>query len=139
MTGLPATFLAKTRPATDCIVWTGAQNSKGYGCFAINRVSQLAHRVAWEAARGPVPEGMTLDHLCRVRSCVNVDHLEVVSNRENVRRAKALKVGDVCSRGHLIATEADIYIRSRGGQECRTCRREAGARNRALRAAVTAA
>lgn len=134
MTTLPAAFAAKTRPATDCVVWIGAQNSKGYGCFAIDRVSHLAHRLAWEAVNGPIPDGMTLDHLCRVRSCVNVDHLEVVSNAENVRRAKALAVGDTCSRGHLIAKDSDIYRRTRGGQECRTCRREASARDRQKRA-----
>ena len=46
----------------------------------------LVHRVTWQAVNGPVPEGMTLDHLCRVRRCVNPDHLEPVSQMENNRR-----------------------------------------------------
>lgn len=125
---LPERFTAKTATETGCIVWTGAVNSKGYGCFAINRVSQLAHRVAYEAVHGPIPEGMTLDHLCRVRNCVNVDHLEVVTLRENTRRARALTIGDECSNGHRIGSSSDLYVRERGGTECQACVRERNAR-----------
>lgn len=136
---LPAHFWSKASP-TDCLVWHGAQNSKGYGCFAIGGVSQLAHRLAWEDAHGPIPEGMLVDHLCRNRSCVNTDHMELVTNRENVRRGKALTVGDLCSRGHLIASERDLYLRKRnGGSECRACRREAIRRWKAASAEQAAA
>ena len=121
MTALPEAFWAKTS-RTDCIVWVGAQNSGGYGCFAVDGKSQLAHRVAYEAAHGAIPEGMTIDHLCRVRSCVNVDHLEVVTMAENTRRARRLDVGGECQRGHVAATEADIYFNPRGSRECRACR-----------------
>lgn len=127
---LPPNFWNKTAE-TDCIVWQGAQNSKGYGCFAVNRVVHLAHRVAWEDTHGPIPEGLTIDHKCRVRACVNVEHMELVSNQENVRRARALVIGQECGAGHLIASEADLYRRAgKRGAECRECRRLHGRRSR---------
>lgn len=125
---LPDRFWAKTA-VTDCINWTGAQNSKGYGCFAIDGKAQLAHHLAWEDERGPIPEGMTIDHLCRNRACVNVEHLEVVTNVENQRRTPGvLRPGGECVNGHPISTEADIYISPRGRRECRGCRRLASRR-----------
>lgn len=121
---LPAYFWAKTA-RTDCIVWTGAQNSKGYGCFGVNGVSQLAHRLAYEDANGPIAEGMTVDHLCRNRACVNPEHMELVTRKENTRRAVALSVGSECRRGHPIRSESDLYSRKNGIHECRECRRAA--------------
>lgn len=121
---LPAHFWSKTT-TTDCIVWRGAQNSKGYGCWAIGGMSHLAHRIAWEDARGPIPEGMTIDHLCRVRSCVNVEHMELVTVAENNRRklvAGGLQPGAECWRGHRM-TPANTYRHPRGHVECRECRR----------------
>lgn len=125
MTTLPPQFWAKTR-TTDCLLWFGAVNTKGYPCFAISGKSQLAHRLAYEDANGPIPEGMTIDHTCRVRSCVNVDHLEVVSIAENNRRKKTaggLHIGDRCIKDHEI-TEVTIYRRPNGFTECRVCRNE---------------
>lgn len=122
---LPDIFWAKTRTSPDCIVWTGACNSKGYPCIAIHGVSHLAHRVAWEDVNGPIPEGLTIDHDCRVRNCVNVDHLELVTIAENNRRkrmAGGLVPGGVCIRDHVL-TEDNIYRHPRGHIECATCRR----------------
>lgn len=133
MSGLPERFWAKTQP-TDCLVWTGAVNTKGYPCFAIDGVSQLAHRLAYEDARGPIPEGYTIDHKCRVRSCVNPDHLEAVTVAENLRRARVaggLQLGGECASGHEM-DEANTYHHPRGHLECRQCRRE---KNRSRRAA----
>lgn len=126
---LPANFLDKTRIPTDCIVWTAAVNGKGYACIGVDGRSQLAHRVAWEAERGPIPEAMTLDHLCRVRNCVNVEHLEVVSIAENLaRRPRAITVGQACRNGHSILSDQDYYTRRNGVRECRECMRSAKAR-----------
>lgn len=119
---LPAAFWEKAS-RTDCLVWHGAQNSKGYGCFAVNGSTQLAHRLAWEDARGPIPEGMTIDHLCRNRSCVNVEHMEVVTRAENNRR-QARTVGGLCKFGHNLDEPDAIYTRSSGATECRVCRRD---------------
>lgn len=133
---LPDSFWAKTAPATDCVVWRGAQNSKGYGCFAVNGVSKLAHRVAWEDVHGPIPDGLTLDHRCRVHACVNVAHLELVTVAENTRRQpRVLRVGGECRNGHRIASAADMYVNERKGtRECRACRRTAKARYNAAHA-----
>lgn len=132
MNGLPAAFAAKTRPA-DCTVWIGATNNKGYGVLTINGERHLAHRVAYEAEYGPIPDGMVLDHVCRVRNCVRPDHLEVVTVGENNRRGRrAAQVGERCGRGHLIASMEDLYQRPNGVTECRECIRKAKRDQRAF-------
>lgn len=121
---LPATFASKTRQ-TNCTVWIGATNSKGYGLISLNGVAKLAHRVAYEAEYGDIPEGHVIDHLCRVRNCVNPMHLQAVTIGENNRRGRAaitLTVGDICINGHRL-NEGDVYDRPSGGTECRHCRR----------------
>lgn len=70
-----------------CWLWTAAKSGKGYGCVVIDRRRYPAHRVAYEMFVGPIPEGLEIDHLCRVRNCVNPAHLEPVTHAENVRRA----------------------------------------------------
>lgn len=114
MNALPANFLAKTKPA-DCIVWTGALNSRGYPCFAVGGVSQLAHRVAYEAHHGTIPDGLTVDHLCGFRRCVNPQHLEAVPRGENNRRATS--AAELCVNGHPLV---DLG-RKDGKRGCRTC------------------
>lgn len=76
---------AKTAPpdANGCRRWLGCKNAGGYGHIGVGLSSKKAHRVAWELEHGPIPKGMTIDHLCRVRDCVNVKHLRVVTQREN--------------------------------------------------------
>lgn len=121
---LPARFAAKTMPST-CTVWIGATSSRGYGLIAVNGRIELAHRVAWEAENGPIPDGMVIDHLCRVRNCVTVSHLDLVTIAENTRRGRsvsALRVGEACTNGHEIQSEADLYRRVTGAVECRACR-----------------
>lgn len=71
---------------TPCWVWQRAVNENGYGRMPGN---QAAHRVYFERERGPVPDGLEIDHLCRVRACVRPDHMEAVTHAENVRRMYA--------------------------------------------------
>lgn len=130
MTTLPGTFWAKVK-ATDCLLWTGAVNSRGYGCFAVNGVSQLAHRLAYEDAYGPIPEGLVIDHLCRTHNCVNPDHLEAVTHKVNRQRGERLTFGGVCTKGHPIRNSTDVYERTDGGRECRECQRASKRRYRA--------
>lgn len=75
-------------PKTGCINWTGRFDAGGYGdCIDKTTGERRAHRVAWALARGPIPEGMTIDHLCWNKACINVAHMEVVTRGENARRA----------------------------------------------------
>ncbi len=85
-----ANRIARLSRAVDsgCIEWIGFRDAKGYGRSGSDRDTgeRQAYRMAWVVAHGPIPEGMTIDHLCRNTSCVNVRHMEVVTASENVRR-----------------------------------------------------
>lgn len=98
----------------------------GYGRTSVEGRQQLAHRSAYEALRGPIPEGLVIDHLCRVRHCFNPWHLEPVTGAENIRRGLTGKINHHnaakthCPQGHSYEGE-NLYIRSNGSRECRTC------------------
>lgn len=77
---------------TPCWVWHGALNRDGYGRAPTHIRERSAHRAMYEAVVGPIPEGMELDHLCRVKSCVNPDHMEPVTPAVNVRRSRTAKL-----------------------------------------------
>ena len=74
-----------------CWEWRGARTTDGYGTFSIHSKTVYAHRYSYEIHMGDIPDGLVLDHLCRVRHCVNPGHLEAVTNAENVRRGDATK------------------------------------------------
>lgn len=114
--------------ALDCWIWNGTMHRKGYGQFdGIDRTVK-AHRFSYEAMIGEIPQGLVLDHLCRVRSCVNPYHLEPVTSGVNTRRGlgnstRPLKTH--CPQGHEYV-EGNIYLEvaKDGGnvRHCRTCR-----------------
>ena len=114
------------RDSSECWIWTGAINLGGYGKTQINGRTCGAHRVVYELHVGPIAAGLTLDHLCRVRRCVNPAHLEPVSMRENLHRgntvnaANAVKV--TCKRGHPFDSE-NTYTFGRAYRQCRECAR----------------
>ena len=108
-----------------CWTWTGSMSSDGYGRYHW-RDEQLAHRVAYRAWVGPIPPGMTLDHLCRNRACVNPAHLEPVSLRENIMRGSGVCAQHArqthCKRGHEFTSE-NTYRYPDGRRGCRACMR----------------
>ena len=117
--------------AEGCWEWTRGRDKNGYG-FVTGGGSKLAHRVSYEVFVGPIPEGLTLDHLCRNTSCINPDHLEPVTHRENVLRGKVSRLRDFpthCKNGHPY-DEANTYW-LRGARQCKAC---AALRNRRYRA-----
>lgn len=111
-------------PNTGCWIWTGGIDRYGYGQTTARGKTEGAHRASYETYVGPIPDGLQIDHLCRVRSCVNPDHLEAVTCAENVRRAREVvwKTKPLCARGH------DDWVwfdgPSGGHRKCKTCQRK---------------
>ncbi|MFF0395160.1 HNH endonuclease signature motif containing protein [Streptomyces sp. NPDC005248] len=128
---LPERFWSKTREEdhgykSPCLTWTASLNEQGYGRFKFDGTVHRAHRLAYQALVGPIPDGLQLDHLCRNRACVNVEHLEPVTARANVLRgtgfaARNSKVTH-CPEGHEYTPENTYVQPGTGQRECRTCR-----------------
>ncbi len=103
-----------------CWLWTAeAQTANGYPQFRMGARMVLAHRAAWGFCVGPPPEGLQLDHLCRVKRCVNPAHLEPVTNQENAARAGIHWRHETCSQGHAM-TDDNVRVNT-NGRICRTC------------------
>ena len=119
-------FWAKVNKTDTCWLWTAAAPN-GYGQIGAGGKTLRAHRVAYEMLVGPIPEGLQLDHLCRVTLCVNPNHLEPVTNRENVLRGEsplAKKARQTeCLRGHPLSG-ANLYTYPNGNRRCKICRNE---------------
>lgn len=110
---------------TPCWIWQGPINVHGYGRVTLGERRLMAHRCMYEMAKGPIPKGLDIDHLCRVRACVNPDHMEPVTRAENVRRGQSPAMLTVktnhCQRGHEMTPENTIIVKSTGARKCRTC------------------
>ena len=105
-----------------CWLWTGHVTPKGYGGIGVEGRMRLAHSVAYEVWVGPVPPGLQLDHLCRVRHCCNPEHLEPVTPWENLRRGNTFMNKTHCPSGHAYEG-ANLYVDPGGGRRCRACKR----------------
>lgn len=121
-------------PATDCWLWTGMLDTAGYGRFYgdLNGkpVQMSAHRASYEFFRGPIPAGMQIDHLCRVRRCVNPAHFEVVTGGENTRRGiNFQRTKTHCPQGHPYEPW-NLRASKEGKRLCLTCNRDRARKRR---------
>ena len=130
---LPERFWAKVSVQMDgCWVWTGALNQCGYGNFK-HPFSKLAHRVSYRMLRGSIDAGLVLDHLCRVRSCVNPEHLRAVTHADNMLApgsqwpAAIHATKTKCPRGHRLDPPNLVASNFRSGRRaCLACSRALG-------------
>jgi hypothetical protein len=126
-------FYSKVNKTDTCWNWTASLNHGGYGQFMFEGVPRRAHRWIYEHTVGKIPEGMVIDHLCRNRKCVRVDHLEVVTRAENNKRGLAGIENNAqskkthCPNGHEYSGKNKY-----GKRICRICANEQ-ARNYYLR------
>lgn len=126
----PERFWAKVEKTETCWLWIAGRQADGYGSITVGGSGKLAHRVAYELVVGPIAKDLTLDHLCRVRHCVNPAHLEPVTNRVNILRGVSPTAQCAqqtsCKRGHPF-TEANTRIKATPygvARVCRSCNEE---------------
>lgn len=109
---------------TGCWLWNGHKCRLGYGFFTDQRAVK-AHRFAYQHFRGPIPEGLVLDHLCKIRHCVNPTRLEAVPQKTNVLRGvgpSAINARKThCIRGHPLSGD-NLYLMRSGKRNCKACR-----------------
>lgn len=121
---------------TGCHNWTGPTVWKGYGQMYLwsaggKKYRARTHRIAYEIAKGPIPDGLVLDHLCRNPPCCNPDHLEAVTQRENTLRGIAARPQVThCPSGHLY--DAENTLGSKYGRKCRACNNDRWAANKTV-------
>ena len=118
----------------DCWLWTASKHWRGYGWIGIDGRNRYSHIVVFLLAGGSIPEGKQLDHLCRVTSCCNPNHLEAVTGRMNTLRGVGPSAQNSrkthCIKGHNLEG-CRIRKNKRGGESriCRICHREERARH----------
>ena len=131
-------------PNSGCWLWMGyvmpigPRRTGGYGAFKIGKSALKAHRVSYELFKGPIPDGLTIDHLCSLRCCVNPDHLEAVPLVVNIKRGRAgqFQASRIqCPQGHPYDDANTGYTTTKRGKQrhCRACKRQQTAKSREKR------
>lgn len=126
-------------PNSGCWLWTSYCSSGGYATIYINNKIYQAHRISYELHKGEIPNGLEIDHLCRVRCCVNPNHLEAVTRSINIKRGlapiKSKERGLAkthCKNGHPFIPE-NIYLRPDKTRSCRICRNNASLKYKSIK------
>lgn len=124
-------FWSKVDKTATCWLWTaGKRGFEGYGSFSLNYKTHLTHRLAWEWLKGPLEPGEFLDHICKVRHCVNPKHLRIATPRENVLfNSESIPAKNrqkiACLRGHAFTKENTRIKtdkrRKSAGRACKKC------------------
>lgn len=124
-------FWVKVEKTDTCWLWRGSKNNHGYGRIAVKGASwtmTYAHRWAYEDRYGLISDGMEIDHLCRNPDCVNPEHLEVVTHRENMLRGNTVGAYEAaqthCAHGHPFSSENTYLRKDRLGRMCKECGRQ---------------
>lgn len=131
-------FDSKILKTESCWVWQASQNDQGYGLFWLNGKYVRAHRLAYKMANVTLDKNLVIDHLCKNTLCVNPEHLEQVTQAENVRRGLAGKINNRqkekthCPRGHEYSR-----INKNGHRQCGKCRSEQEMRSRKRKLDIT--
>lgn len=120
-----ARFKSKLRTnKKGCWIWTGPKN-QGYGYIKIDGRFSLTHRVLYEYFYGKIQKGLVIDHLCRNRACANLDHLEIVTDRENILRGEGMGAKNArkthCKYGHIFSKENTYTMPGTKFRYCRKC------------------
>ena len=111
-------ILSRTQRENNCLVWQGCKRD-GYGLVTVNNKSHNVHRLLYAVATNSNLNGLVVDHLCRNRACVNINHLEAVSNDENLKRG--LRAKTHCINGHPYSDENVRISKYTGHRYCRPC------------------
>lgn len=130
---MPERFWVRVDKDSDpggCWLWIGSRDARGYGYLVVSGKDHKAHRVAYELSVGEIPDGLQLDHVrsrgCRFRHCVNPNHLEPVTNKENSLRGDSFAAVNArkthCPAGHEYSTR-NTWVNASGWRYCRECHR----------------
>lgn len=126
-------FWNRVTTSDGCWLWNGQKTHNGYGTASLAGTTQMAHRIAYQLLVGPIPEGLTLDHLCKTKLCVRPEHLEPVTLRENILRGDCPTAKNArkteCFRGHPLVGD-NVMVDKRRGRTCRTCKNDYNRKNR---------
>jgi hypothetical protein len=116
-------FLKYISKTDSCWFWNGGITGRGYGAFWLKGRIVSAHRFSYELYRKKIPKGKVIDHVCNNSRCVNPDHLQAITQKENVLRGIGITASNArkshCPRGHLL--DGKNNCRRDGSRECRIC------------------